>query len=115
MQIRFLSSISTTLNPFSPLSKTPRLFLTRLPPNTRTSGIKVTVKTLPRADKKTPQTLDISFKDGKELKFRFAVDEKLEKEESRRQVKELPKVEDVVAEVERHSRILGRKEDLGLG
>ena len=109
MKTRFLTSVTTTLNPFSPLSKTPRLFLSHLPPNARQS-IKVTVNSLSRADK-SPNTLGIVFKDGKELKYLFDAEKDIQDGVAWK--KELPKLADVIAEVDRHCRILGRKEDLG--
>ena len=99
MQTRFLTQITTTLNPFSLTSKTPRLFLARLPPNIRNT-VKVSIKQLPRSSTES-STLVLGFKDGKEMSFVF--------EEGK---EEGGKIGDVVAEVERHCRGLARKEDL---
>lgn len=123
MQTRFLTSLRTTFNPFSRASKVPRLFLALLPPNARQT-LKISVTQLPRASTE-PSVLELGFKDGKEMRFvlggqkqggmaanggnaalgetagGIAVDEG----------KEL-KLKDVMEEVERHCRILGRKEEL---
>jgi len=95
MLTRYLTSLNLTFNPFSPLSKTPRLLLAILPPDAR-STMKITTTLLPR-DSKDPPMLDLKFKDGKEMRM---------------QVKKKLKIQDVVDEVERHSRILGREEEL---
>jgi large subunit ribosomal protein L53 len=103
MKTAHLTSLSTSFNPFARHAKTPRLFLSLLPPAAR-STVKVTVKQLPRfsAD---PSTLEISFKDGKVLKYQFRDPVPGQKEED-------VKLKDVVEQVERHSRRLKRKEEL---
>lgn len=103
MQTRFITALTTTLNPFSKTSRTPRLFLAQLPPSIRGS-IKVKVNQLPR-ESKAPSTLALTFKDGKEMKFVF---DEAKAGEKREEVK----LQDVLNEVERHSRGLARKEDL---
>jgi large subunit ribosomal protein L53 len=95
MLTRYLTSLSVTFNPFCPLSKTPRLLLAAIPPAAR-STIKISTTLLPR-DSSDPGSLELKFKDGKEMKM--VVERKL-------------KVQDVIDEVDRHSRILGREEDL---
>jgi large subunit ribosomal protein L53 len=95
MLTRYLTSVSISFNPFSPLSKTPRLLLALLPPNAR-SAMKITTTILPR-DSQDPGSLELKFKDGKEM--RMELGKKL-------------KIKDVVEEVDRHSRMLGREEDL---
>lgn len=106
MQTRFLTSLSTTINPFSQLSKTPRLFLALLPPDSR-SRIKINVKQLARASP-DPSTLNLTFKDGKEMNFVFKDIDIAAKEAGEEKIK----LSDILEEVERHCRILGRKEDL---
>jgi len=49
MITRFITEITTRFNPFSPASKAARLFLTRLPPGTRASGVSITTQLLPRS------------------------------------------------------------------
>ncbi len=95
MLTRYLTSISVAFNPFSPLSKTPRLLLALLPPDAR-STMKISTELLPR-DTKDPGTLELKFKDGKEMKIDLEMKWR---------------VEDVVEEVNRHSRILGRLDEL---
>ncbi|KAL9620555.1 MAG: hypothetical protein Q9160_004916 [Pyrenula sp. 1 TL-2023] len=107
MQIRHLTSILATLNPFSPLSKTPRLFLSLLPPTARSSGLKITTNILPQNSDR-PNALTVTFKDKKEMKWEFRDVQKEEGDKA-----EKVSIADVLAEVERHGRVLGRKEDLG--
>ena len=106
MQTRFLKSLSTTINPFSRLSKTPRLFLSLLPPNAR-SSIQINVKQLTRATPE-PSTLNLTFKDGKEMKFVFKDIDAAAKEAGEEKIR----ISDILEEVERHCRTLARKEEL---
>ena len=91
---RFLTSITTTFSPFQPTSRTARLFLSYLPPSAHSS---VAVKTtlLPRTSTQ-PATLSLTFKDGKVLDFDL----------------EKAGIREVLEEVRRHGRGLGRKEEL---
>lgn len=53
MITRFITEVSTRVNPFSPKSKSVRLFLNSLPSKVRSQGTAVSTKMLPRltADK----------------------------------------------------------------
>ncbi|GAB7341763.1 hypothetical protein MBLNU457_g0095t1 [Dothideomycetes sp. NU457] len=66
-----------------------------LPPNAR-RNMAVNIKMLPRTDADKPGSLELKFKDGKEM----AID------------LETMKIKDVMEQVDRHSRMLARKEDL---
>jgi len=111
MRTTYLTSLRTAFNPFSRTSHVPRLFLQLLPVNAHKS-IKITQSVLPRTTK-NPATLELGFKDGKTMTFSwvervkgqqtFAADGKEEKP---------TQLADIVEEVERHARILGRKEEL---
>lgn len=103
MKTTHLTSLTASFNPFARHAKTPRLFLSLLPPSARAT-VKVTVKQLPRSNT-DPSTLEIGFKDGKVLKYSFHDPVAGQKEEG-------TKLKDVVEQVERHSRGLKRKEDL---
>ncbi|KAG4428368.1 hypothetical protein IFR05_016150 [Cadophora sp. M221] len=94
MITRFFTEVSTVFNPFSPKAKTARLFLSFLPPNARQT-MKVDTKLLPRASRDR-SVVAVKFKDGKEMKLDA---EKLG-------------IKGVVEEVDRHSRILSRQEEL---
>ncbi|KAG4426612.1 hypothetical protein IFR04_000043 [Cadophora malorum] len=94
MITRFLTEVSTVFNPFSPKAKTARLFLSFLPPNARQS-MKIDTKLLPRTSR-DKSFVAVKFKDGKEMKLDA---EKLG-------------IKGVVEEVDRHSRILSRQEEL---
>ncbi|KAF7913842.1 uncharacterized protein EAF01_000248 [Botrytis porri] len=94
MITRFITEVSTVFNPFSPKAKTARLFLSVLPPNARQT-MKIDTKILPRASKER-SLVRLKFKDGKEMKLDA---EKLG-------------IRGVSDEVDRHSRILARQEEL---
>ena len=113
MNTRFLTEVTTTFNPFSPRAKHARIFRAFLPPTARQSGMKVNTKLLPRSSPQ-PSALALKFskcmlslcggmtwltwtiEDGKEMTLDV---EKLG-------------IKGVVEEVNRHSRILDRKEAL---
>lgn len=113
MKTTYLTSLSTTLCPFSRHGKTPRLILSLLPPQARTRiAIKTTL--LPRSvGAGSPATLEMGFKDGKKMRWEWRpMVEEAGVEERRRQREEEARVKDVVGEVERHHRELARKEEL---
>ncbi|KAJ9625054.1 39S ribosomal protein L44, mitochondrial [Taxawa tesnikishii (nom. ined.)] len=96
MITRFLTSVTTSFSPFNPKSgKTARNFLALLPPNAR-QNMKIDVKMLPKSGAAQPSLLALKFKDGKEMNLDL---EKL-------------KIKDVMEEVDRHSRMLSRQEEL---
>ncbi|KAF1353690.1 hypothetical protein BDV97DRAFT_347124 [Delphinella strobiligena] len=96
MITRFLTSVSTAFSPFNPKSgKTARNFLAMLPPNARTT-MTINIKMLPKADAAKPALLSLTFKDGKEMKLDL----------------DQLKIKDIMQEVDRHSRMLGRQEEL---
>ncbi|KAF2001207.1 hypothetical protein P154DRAFT_464632 [Amniculicola lignicola CBS 123094] len=95
MITRFLTDVSVKFNPFSPRSKSARLFLSLIPPTARSDGMKIESKMLPRTSKE-PATLDVKFKDGKEMKIDV----------------EKMRITEVMEVVDRHSRQLARKEEL---
>ncbi|KAI4125078.1 MAG: hypothetical protein LQ338_004465 [Usnochroma carphineum] len=94
MITRFITEVSTVFNPFKKPGKTCRVFLAHLPANARQS-MKINTKVLAK-DSKEPSVLKLKFKDGKEMQLDT---EKLS-------------VNDVMAEVDRHSRLLKRQADL---
>ncbi|KAF2099657.1 mitochondrial ribosomal protein L44 [Rhizodiscina lignyota] len=97
MMTKFLTEVSTRFNPFSPTAKTARSFLALLPPNAR-QNMKINIHILPRASPEKTK-LALKFKDGKQMDLDM---EKL-------------KIKEVTEEVNRHSRILGRQEELTNG
>lgn len=60
MITKFLTEVSTRLNPFSVGAKPARLFLTYLPPNARSSGMAISTTLLPR-DSAEPSSLRLKF------------------------------------------------------
>ncbi|PSN69672.1 hypothetical protein BS50DRAFT_571043 [Corynespora cassiicola Philippines] len=95
MITRFLTEVRVQFNPFSVRSKPARLFLSLLPPNARGDGMSIQSKMLPRTSK-LPATLDVKFKDGKEMNLNL----------------DKMRIGEVMEEVDRHSRQLARKEEL---
>ncbi|KAF2253488.1 hypothetical protein BU26DRAFT_420131 [Trematosphaeria pertusa] len=95
MITRFLTDVRVKFNPFSPRSKPARLFLSLIPPNARADGMKVETQMLPRTSKE-PSTLGVKFKDGKEMNLDL----------------DKMRITEVMEEVDRHSRLLARKEEL---
>ncbi|KAF2261885.1 hypothetical protein CC78DRAFT_619073 [Lojkania enalia] len=95
MITRFLTHVHLTFNPFSPRSKSARVFLSLFPSNARANGTQIQSKMLPRTSKE-PASLAIKFKDGKEMKLDL----------------DKMRITEVVEEVDRHSRTLARKEEL---
>ncbi|KFY53373.1 hypothetical protein V496_07635 [Pseudogymnoascus sp. VKM F-4515 (FW-2607)] len=94
MITRYLTEISTAFNPFSPRAKTARLFLSFLPGNARAT-MKINTKILPRTSREK-SFVQVKFKDGKEMK--------LDSEQLG--------IKGVMEELDRHSRILARQEEL---
>lgn len=120
MKTTYLTSLTATFNPFLPTSKVPRLLLSRLPASAY-KNVKVTAKQLPRTST-APSTLELAFKDGKTLKYSWALETEEEKAAARaaalagesgaRLKKEKVKLADIVEEVDRHARGLSRAEEL---
>jgi len=114
MKTKYLTSLTTTLSPFSPHAKVPRLILSLLPADARTRiAIKTTL--LPRAAALTqPATLEMAFKDGRVMKWSWPPRARSGKAEEGVVGKrpEEAKLADVVEEVERHYRGLARVEEL---
>ncbi|KAF2186855.1 hypothetical protein K469DRAFT_629559 [Zopfia rhizophila CBS 207.26] len=95
MITRFLTDVRVKFNPFSPRSKSARLFLSLMPPSARSNGMKIESQMLPRHSKE-PAFLGLKFKDGKEMKLDL----------------DKMRITEVMEEVDRHSRQLARKEEL---
>ncbi|KAF3931682.1 hypothetical protein ABW19_dt0201766 [Dactylella cylindrospora] len=95
MITKFLTNVSVSFNPFSTLAKSARIFLSLLPPDAR-STMKIQTKLLPRASEEAPR-ISVTFKDGKVMDL----------EPGKLSIK------DLVEELDRHSRMLRKKEELG--
>ncbi|KAK4498938.1 hypothetical protein PRZ48_009449 [Zasmidium cellare] len=96
MHTKYLTAIKTTFSPFNARSgKTARNFLALLPPNAR-STMAIDVKMLPKTKAGETATLELKFKDGKEMNLDLSK----------------MKIRDIQVEVDRHSRMLRRAEDL---
>ncbi|KAI9904861.1 hypothetical protein N3K66_001390 [Trichothecium roseum] len=95
MMTKFMTEVTAKFNPFSASAKPARLFLTHLPPNARSQGMKININTLAKSSTET-SSLKIKFKDGKEMDF--ACDK--------------ISIKGVVNECDRHSRTLQKASDL---
>jgi len=104
MKTTYLTTLTTSFNPFSRTSSVPRLFLQLLPTKAH-KDVKITQTGLPRTSTH-PATLQLGFKDGKTMSFSWA--ERVKGAEKQ----ETTQLSDIVEEVERHARIVGRKEEL---
>ncbi|CCU76803.1 unnamed protein product [Blumeria hordei] len=94
MITKFITEVKAVFNPFSPRAKPARLFLTFLPSNARQT-MKIETKILPRTSKESC-SLSLRFKDGKEMSLQ----------------PDVLGLQGMFDEVDRHSRILLRKEEL---
>ena len=81
-----------------------------LPPAAHKS-IQIKQTMLPRASTQ-PSFLELGFKDGKKLKWEWTEQDLVGGLGKDGKEKKVVKLEDVVVEVDRHARILGRKEEL---
>ncbi|KAI4127786.1 MAG: hypothetical protein LQ347_004450 [Umbilicaria vellea] len=94
MITKFITDVSTKFNPFSKRGKTCRIFLAHLPASARRT-MKINIIILPRTSREG-STLRLKFKDGKEMQLDT---QKLS-------------INDVMEEVDRHTRMLNRQADL---
>ena len=125
MITRFITSVSTSFNPFSRHAKTARVFLSFLPPSARQNGVKIDTKLLPRTSRER-SALSLKFSmsipdflvtwvpgDGPcTLKANVRACGSLEDGKEMQLDVEKLGVKGVIEEVDRHSRILSRQEAL---
>lgn len=57
MITRFITEVTTRFNPFSAASRSTRLFLSNLPADARSGGMKVSTNLLPRTSTESPSLL----------------------------------------------------------
>lgn len=105
----YITTLKTTFNPFHATSKIPRLFLTLLPPAAHRT-VKISTTQLPRAST-APAILEIGFKDGKTVKYNWTA-EAPEKAEGNATKAKRVSLQDIVEEVNRHARVMARKQEL---
>ena len=113
MKTKYLTQLTTSFNPFSLTSRVPRLFLNTLPPNAH-KAIQIKNKALPRTST-APASLELTFKDGKKMTYEWTEDDVRKVEPGSVEAKQRKKVatlQTVIAEVDRHARMAGRKEEL---
>lgn len=111
MKTTYLTTLTASFNPFSRTAVVPRLILSLLKPDAHKT-IAIKSIQLPRSSTQ-PASLVLGFKDGKTLKYLWAEDEVGKSAATERNTKKKSvKLQDIVEEVERHTRILGRKEEL---
>ncbi|KAI9698242.1 MAG: 39S ribosomal protein L44, mitochondrial [Candelina mexicana] len=110
MITKFITDVSTKFNPFDPRAKTARVFLSLLPPNARQT-MKVNTLLLPKTSRERSNLL---------LKFillshEYNVNETRSNAEDGKTMQlntERLGINEVMEEVDRHSRILSRQEEL---
>ncbi|ORY62286.1 putative ribosomal protein YmL44, mitochondrial [Pseudomassariella vexata] len=95
MITRFITEVNAKFNPFSVASRSTRLFLSSLPSDARSTGMKINAKLLPQTSKETA-SLMVKFKDGKEMDLNG----------------EQLGIKGIIEEVDRHSRALQKQADL---
>ncbi|KKA26409.1 hypothetical protein TD95_001381 [Thielaviopsis punctulata] len=95
MITKFMTEITTRINPFCTSSRATRLFLSQIPPNARMEGLVVNNTTLPRGSTEKPM-LRVKFKDGKVMDLDCTSST----------------IKGLTEEVDRHSRALQKKADL---
>ncbi|KXH52464.1 39S ribosomal protein L53/MRP-L53 [Colletotrichum nymphaeae SA-01] len=95
MITKFMTEITTKFNPFSPAAKSARLFMSNIPPTARSTGTTIKTILLPRTSTE-PASLYVKFKDGKEITIDC----------------EKMGVQNMIEEVDRHSRGLQKAADL---
>ncbi len=113
MITRFITEVSTAFNPFSPKAKTARLFLSFLPPNARQS-MKINTKLLPRTSR-IPSSVDLKFSKGLSVlsaRGAYLTNWTIEDGKEMKLDPEKLGIKGVIEEVDRHSRILSRQEEL---
>ncbi|KAI9728009.1 MAG: 39S ribosomal protein L44, mitochondrial [Chrysothrix sp. TS-e1954] len=119
MNTKHLSTLTCAFSPLSPTRahRVPRIILSFLGPNARSpagDNITVAARTIPSSSPETP-SLILKFKDGKILKWVVPKVLKGKRETLEEGAWDLRAtgVKDVVEECARHSRVLGRKAELG--
>ena len=105
MKTAYLTTLTTRFNPFTPSAKVPRLVLSLLGPSAQKT-VKINTTQLPRSSSE-PSILELGFKDGKTMKWTWG--EQVSEGGKR---KEQTGIKDIVEEVDRHARVLKRKEEL---
>lgn len=104
MKTSHITSLTTRFNPFTRSSKVPRLVLSLIGPSAHNT-VKINTTQLPKSSAE-PSSLELGFKDGKTMKWAWDV----QGTEVGRQ--EQAGIKDIVDEVDRHARVLKRKEEL---
>ncbi|ETN37196.1 uncharacterized protein HMPREF1541_08186 [Cyphellophora europaea CBS 101466] len=107
MKTTYLTSLKAAFDPFSRTAIVPRLFLGLLPTNAHKS-IQIKTTQLPR-NSNQPALLELGFKDGKKMSYTWV---EQSREEAKKADVKPATIQDIIAEVDKHARITGRKEEL---
>lgn len=110
MKTTYLTSLTTSFDPFTGAAKVPRLLLTFLSADAF-KAINVKITQLPR-NSPQPATLELGFKDGKSLKYSWLDKSKMPKLEKGQKREKPITLGDIVGEINRHARLTQRKEEL---
>ena len=114
MITKHITEVTTKFNPFKKPAKTCRVFLAHLPANARQS-MKINTKVLAR-DSAEPSSLKLKFSTSAGLRNYLGREVLTISTEDGKEMSldtEKMGINDVVEEVDRHSRMLNRKADLG--
>ncbi|KAI9795814.1 MAG: 39S ribosomal protein L44, mitochondrial [Candelina submexicana] len=125
MITKFITDVSTKFNPFNPRAKTARVFLSLLPPNARQT-MKVNTLLLPKTSRERSNLLlkfilvhivnpNVSMGIQVFLFHEYNVNETRSNAEDGKTMQLDPEklgIKEVMEEVDRHSRILSRQEEL---
>lgn len=110
MKTTYLTSLTATFNPFSRTAVVPRLVIQLLKPDSH-KNIAIKSTQLPQTSNQ-PATLELGFKDGQKMTYRWAEEDLGKGLDKDGKKKKVTKLDDVVWAVDKHARILGRKEEL---
>ncbi len=110
MKTTYITSINAIFNPFTHSGAVPRLFLQLLPVKAH-KDMKIVQQVLPRSSP-APAKLELSFKDGKIMKWTWGGQQVQQQAQAPGQTERKIGLPDIIEEVNRHARILGRKEEL---
>lgn len=124
MMTKFITEVTAKFNPFSPCAKPARLFLTYLPPNARSTGMKINTILMPRTAA-APSSLKVKFSTFTTLngsprprRLLWTITRKTATNEASEDGKELDfecdktNIKGLVGECDRHSRQLQKAADL---
>jgi large subunit ribosomal protein L53 len=112
MMTKYLTEITARINPFNKRARSARVLLSLVGGEARARGLLIRNVVLPRASQEPP-VLELKFSPSPPsvLDVQVANGEKEDGKELKMDLR-VARISDIVDEVDRHSRMLARKEDL---